>query len=96
MGNRAYLTIGECCRFDANNVLPVTWLAPFDVADRVTEHRKDRGDEWYAHLFKVSRDTAIDRLDWAISKAAPPDDSPVNRGRHELGPQLATSAACVR
>jgi hypothetical protein len=40
MGNRTYLTCGACWEFEANNVLPVTWLALVDAAGFRVETRR--------------------------------------------------------
>jgi hypothetical protein len=40
MGNRTMLHLGNCCEFEANNCLPVTWLALFDPQEFAVETRR--------------------------------------------------------
>jgi len=40
MGNRTALFLGTRCEFEANNCLPITWLALFDSQDFVVETRR--------------------------------------------------------
>ena len=40
MGNRTALSFGECCEFEANNCLPVTWLSLFSQKDLTVETRR--------------------------------------------------------
>ena len=39
MGNRAQLAFGTCCEFEANNCVPVTWLALFESDEFLIERR---------------------------------------------------------
>jgi len=39
MGNRAQLAFGTCCEFEANNCVPVTWLAIFESGEFLVERR---------------------------------------------------------
>ena len=41
MGNRTHLFLGDYCEFEANNCLPVTWLALFDSQEFVIERYFD-------------------------------------------------------
>ena len=45
MGNRTYLMLGDCCQFEANNCVPVNWLALFDpeefFIDEVVEEEEE-------------------------------------------------------
>lgn len=49
MGNRAYVSFGNYCGFEANNCLPVNWLALFDSEEFFTEkcfeEIMDNGDD---------------------------------------------------
>jgi hypothetical protein len=40
MGNRTMLSFGDSCEFEANNCVPVTWLALFDPQDFSIETRR--------------------------------------------------------
>jgi hypothetical protein len=40
MGNRTMLSFGTCCDFEANNCLPVTWLALFEPHEFLVETRR--------------------------------------------------------
>ena len=40
MGHRTYLALGARCGFEANNCLPATWLALFDVREFALETRR--------------------------------------------------------
>lgn len=39
MGNRTNLAFGTCCEFEANNCVPVTWLALFESSEFLVERR---------------------------------------------------------
>lgn len=41
MGNRVQLAFGACCEFEANNCIPVTWLALFESTEFLVERRVD-------------------------------------------------------
>ena len=68
MGNRTYLTFDNYCEFDANNCLPVTWLALFTPQDFLTEEREEDDGKFIVILYRTTRELAIQRVEDAINK----------------------------
>jgi hypothetical protein len=74
MGNRTYLTFGTRCEFDANNCLPVIWLALFEEPEFRIEMRRfeDQSEEDYEEdevaVYQTSQLIALKRVDATIDK----------------------------
>jgi hypothetical protein len=68
MGNRTSLTLGHYCEFEANNCIPITWLALFAQQDFLTENRDFDGDKFTVSLFSTSRELAIQHVEKALSQ----------------------------
>ena len=68
MGNRTYLTFGNYCQFDANNCLPITWLALFLPQDFFTEGHQEDGEQYVIAFYQTSRELALQRLKEVINK----------------------------
>jgi hypothetical protein len=68
VGNRAMLSIGTCCEFEANNCLPVTWLSLFGSDDFVVETHQEGGEEFKMALYRTPRSAALQRVNSAISR----------------------------
>jgi hypothetical protein len=74
MGNRTYLTFGTRCEFDANNCLPVIWLALFEEPEFRIEMRRfeDQSEEDYEEdevaVYQTSQLVALKRVDATIDK----------------------------
>jgi len=72
MGNRTSLTFSDCCQFEANNCLPVTWLALYNPQEFLVETRhenlEDDEDEGYdVALYRTSHNTALKRVEQVIN-----------------------------
>lgn len=68
MGNRTMLSLGSCCEFEANNCLPVTWLALFSSEDFVVETQREDGEEYIAAIYRTSRPAALQKAELAIDR----------------------------
>ena len=68
MGNRTCLTFGNYCQFDANNCLPITWLALFTPQDFLTQEQEEDGDKSTFILYRTTRELAIQRIENVINK----------------------------
>lgn len=74
MGNRTSLTFGTRCEFEANNCLPVTWLALFDEAEFLVESRpfedeaEEDSEETEVAVYQTSPPTALKRVEIIIDK----------------------------
>jgi hypothetical protein len=77
MGNRTYLTFGTRCEFDANNCLPVTWLALFEEPEFRVEMRRfeegneedyEENEENEVAVYQTSQPIALKRADATIDK----------------------------
>jgi len=66
MGNRTSLVFESYCEFEANNCIPVTWLALFEPREFVIEEDKD--EESVAAGYKTSQLQALKRLDKYINQ----------------------------
>ncbi len=62
MGNRTALIFDNCCEFEANNCLPITWLALFSPQEFLIETRHEDGEEYEVALFRTSREAALQRV----------------------------------
>ncbi len=68
VGNRVSLSISACCEFEANNCIPVTWLALFGPNDLTVDTRCDGPEKYDAVVYKTSQSVAFQRVEQAISK----------------------------
>ena len=68
MGSRTSLVLGKRCEFEANNCLPITWLAIFDVNDFHIENRLIGGDNCEVAVYKTSAAQAAKRAEGALSR----------------------------
>lgn len=69
MGNRTRLSIGGRGEFEANNCLPVTWLALFDPRDFLVEtHQEQQEEEFEVALYRTSAGAALERVARAIGR----------------------------
>jgi hypothetical protein len=62
------LSFGSCCEFEANNCLPVTWLALFDPEDFIVETRREGDEKYKVALYRTSRLAAHQRVESAIGR----------------------------
>lgn len=67
MGNRTAITFSNCCEFEANNCLPVTWLALFNSQEFLVEKRHEDNEEYDVALYRTNRDTALKQVDQVIT-----------------------------
>lgn len=67
MGIRTLLSYKDCCQFEANNCLPVTWLSLFSPQDFILETQQEDGEEYKVAIFRTSRDEALRQADHAIT-----------------------------
>lgn len=68
MGNRAYLTLGSSGQFEANNCLPITWLALFNPSDFRQETRDFDGDLAEIVCFQTTAGQAQQNIQAILSK----------------------------
>ena len=68
MGNRTSLSLGTYCEFDANNCLPVTWLALFDSQDYLVEARREGSEEYDVAGYRTSQLAALQRVESTIKR----------------------------
>ncbi len=68
MGNRTSLSLGTCCEFDANNCLPVTWLALFGSQDYLVEVHREGSEEYNVAGYRTSQLAALQRVESAIKR----------------------------
>jgi hypothetical protein len=66
MGNRTCLFFESHCEFEANNCIPVTWLALFKPQEFLIEEDKD--GESVTVVYKTSQSKALQRLDQLINQ----------------------------
>jgi hypothetical protein len=66
MGNRTYLFFATHCEFEANNCIPVTWLALFEPQEFCIEENKE--EESLAAGYKTCQSKALPRLDQFINQ----------------------------
>jgi hypothetical protein len=66
MGNRTCLFFEGQCEFEANNCIPVTWLALFERQEFLIEEDKD--EESVAAGYKTSQSKALQRLEQCINQ----------------------------
>lgn len=66
MGNRTSLFFESHCEFQANNCIPVTWLALFEPQEFLIEEDKD--EEGVAAGYKTSQSNALRRLEQFINQ----------------------------
>jgi hypothetical protein len=67
MGNRMALTFSNCCEFEANDCLPITWLVLFSSQEFLIETRQEDGEEYEVTLYRTNRDTALKRVNQVIN-----------------------------
>lgn len=67
MGNRTVLIFSNCCEFEANNCLPITWLALFRPQDFLIETRHEDGEEYEVALYRTKRDTALKQVNQVVN-----------------------------
>jgi hypothetical protein len=67
MGNRTAITFSDCCEFEANNCLPVTWLALFSSQEFVVEQQGEDDGKYEVVLYRTSRDAALKRVEQVIA-----------------------------
>ena len=72
MGNRTSLTFSDCCQFEANNCLPVTWLALFNSQEFFVETKHenledDEDEEYEVAIYRTSHDSALKRIEQVIN-----------------------------
>jgi hypothetical protein len=68
MGSRTYLCLGQCWEIEANNCLPITWLALFGAQEFVIESREERGEQYQIAIYRTTRSSALNRVKQAIVK----------------------------
>ncbi len=68
MGNRTSLYFENYCEFEANNCLPVTWLALFDPDEFVIETRREDSEEYEVAGYRTSQPMALRRVELTIDK----------------------------
>lgn len=68
MGNRAYLSFGTCCEFEANNCIPVTWLALFGPDDFLVEMHCEDSEEYEVAVHRTSQPEALQRVEFVIDR----------------------------
>lgn len=68
MGNRTHLFFGDYCEFEANNCLPVTWLALFTQQEFITEKYQHESKEYIATGYRTTQSIALQRTEAAINK----------------------------
>ena len=68
MGNRTALSFGSCGEFEANNCLPVTWLALFAPQELLIETREEDSERYDAAVYRTSQALALQRVTQTISK----------------------------
>jgi hypothetical protein len=70
MGNRTSLSFDDYCEFEANNCLPVTWLALFTPDEFKIEIRQEdpeEGGEYEVVLYRTSHISALNRVEQTIA-----------------------------
>lgn len=68
MGDRAVLSIDACCEFEANNCIPITWLALFGPDDFFVEKRREGSEEYAVTIYRTLRPAALQRVKLAINR----------------------------
>lgn len=68
MGNRAYLTLGSSGQFEANNCLPITWLALFNPSGFRQETRDFDGDLAEIFCFQTTAGQAQQNIQAILPK----------------------------
>ena len=68
MGNRTALSIGSCCEFEANNCLPVTWLALFAAQEFLIETDEEDSEKYEVAVYRTSQTSALQRITQTIAK----------------------------
>jgi hypothetical protein len=68
VGNRTMLSFSSCCEFEANNCLPVTWLALFSPEDFVVETQREDDEEYSVAIYRTAQPTALQRAELAIDR----------------------------
>jgi hypothetical protein len=68
MGNRVSLSFESCCEIEANNCIPVTWLALFASDDFSVETHCEDSEIYSVALYRTSRSAALQRVQLAIAK----------------------------
>jgi hypothetical protein len=71
MGDRTRLSFGNYCEIEANNCVPVTWLALFTDDEFDLKEEFEGGDEefrYFTAIFKTTRYKALQRAEIAISQ----------------------------
>jgi len=68
MGNRTALSLGNCGEFEANNCLPVTWLALFATQEFLVETREEDSEKYDVAIYRTSQASALQRVTQTIGK----------------------------
>ena len=68
MGNSTHLFLGDYCEFEANNCLPVTWLALFDTQEFIIERYQEDTEETIATGYRTNQSKALKRVESTIEK----------------------------
>ena len=68
MGNRTYLSLGKNCQFDANNCVPVTWLALFTPDEFEVLYDQEDPEEGEINIYRTSQSLALERLTKVIQQ----------------------------
>lgn len=67
MGNQAYLFLGQSDEFEANNVIPVTWLTLFSSEDLIIESQSEDGERHKIAKYRTTSSIALARLKQVIA-----------------------------
>ena len=62
VGNQTFLYLGGCGEFEANNILPVTWLSLFTSEEFIIETRTQDGEEFEVAVYQTSIEAALERI----------------------------------